>query len=316
MDGIGHDFSAMRYGRGAFAVPVSKKIWPLKRYLLLLLVSGVMVSGCGNTVSSSKAGLPSSGSVSNTLYVQKVALGNLSISPIRQGNAKAKSNISWSQAEPIFKAASAVQGSHQVAILGYGLATISGLKPLHGSSVIAGKPAWIGITWGGTSSCPAQSVSTQKTSPNTQIDQIYTAVIIYGNAKSNSVVYKNSGQLPCTAKVVGPTLEPLTVVESVNWQEQSSSTSSMLSIRYDSSSCEKLFSTAANGNMKTGNFQVSVEVAKPVNVSGCIADQKTTEVRLFPPGQRGIGDFPSHTQVSHGPVGLISVLQVAKIYGS
>ncbi|KJF15491.1 hypothetical protein AXFE_36640 [Acidithrix ferrooxidans] len=297
-------------------MPVNRKIWPLKLYFLLLLVPGVMVSDCGNTAASSKAGLPSRSAVSNTLYVQKVALGNLSISPIQKGNANAKSNISWSESESIFKAASAVQGSHQIAILGYGLATIRSMTLPHGLPAIAGTPAWIGIAWGGTTGCPAQSVSSQKASPNTEIDQIYTAVIINGNSKSNSVVYKNQGPLPCAGKVVGPTIEPLSVVESVNWQELSGSTSRKLSIRYDSSSCEKLFSAAANGNMKTGNFQVSIEVAKPINVSGCIADQKTTEVRLFPAGQRGIGDFPSSTQVSHAPVGLISVLRVSKVYGS
>ncbi len=296
-------------------MPVNEKIWPFRLYLLLL-VGGVMVSACGNTATSSKAGLPGSGSVSNTLYTQKVTVGNLSISPSPQGNAKEKSNISWSEAESIFKAASAVQGSHQVAIMGYGLATISSMTPPQGLPVITGTPAWIGITWGGTSSCPDQSVSSQKASPNTQLGQIYTAVIIYGNSVSDSVVYKNRGSLPCGGKAVGPTLEPLSVVESVNWQELGSSTSRKLSIRYNSSSCEKLFSSAVNGNMKTGNFQVLIEVVKPLDVSGCIADQKTTEVSLFPAGQRGIGDFPTHIQVSHGPVGLISVLQVAKVYGS
>ena len=216
----------------------------------------------------------------------------------------------------MFAATSAVQGSHAQAILGYGLVTLSGSTLPGGTSPLDRRGAWVGITWGGATSCPAATVPPGgSSSSRASYRQIFTAVVIYGQGGDGAIVYTSRGT-PCGGPPTGPTVTAAREVLSVPWQQTTPLHNGSVRVTYRAPSCATLFSTASGGNMGTGKFTLTVEVTVPFDHASCRTTTDTTSIRLFPsPAPPGAPAVPSHPTLGHGPTGPVSVLEAGRIAG-
>lgn len=264
----------------------------------------------GKVVRAVAPSAPSPSAVAGGRYAQIVAMSGLQVSPPAAGIATEHLGLTWSQAAMLFKATSAVQGSHAHAIFGYGLATLEGsrLPPLRR------RKAWVGITWGGITSCPAETSNPGSPSTsNGSLRQIYTSVVIYGEHGNGAIVYTSRGTPPCGGPTQGPTVGVAKEVLSVPWQQETPVHSGAVGISYRAPSCATLFSTGGNGNLHTGQFSLDVEVTVPFDHATCPISTRAATIRLFP---SLTPTAPSHVELSHAPTGPVAVVEVGHIDGA
>lgn len=262
---------------------------------------------------------PSPSAVASGRYVQVVAMSGLQVSPPAAGITTEHLGLTWSQAATLFEATSAVQGSHAHAIFGYGLATLEGSRRPAGTPPLRRREAWVGITWGGTTHCPAET--TKPGSPSTSSGsrrQIYTSVVIYGDHGDGAIVYTSRGAPPCGGTMQGPTVEAAKEVLSVPWQQKTTVHAGAIGVSYRAPACATLFSTAGNGNLHTGQFSLDVEVTVPFDHAACRAIQtQSTSVMIVPaPGAPGAPAAPSSVALFHQPTGPVAVLQAGRVAGA
>ena len=260
---------------------------------------------------------PSASAVAGGRYTTIVAMSGLQVSPPATSATSEHLGLTWAQAATVFAATSAVQGSHAQAILGYGLVTLSGSTLPGGTPPLDRRGAWVGITWGGATSCPAATVPPRgSSSSRASYRQIFTAVVIYGQGGDGAIVYTSRGTPPCGGQMTGPTVTPAREVLSVPWQQTTSLHNGSVRVAYQAPSCATLFSTAGGGNMGTGKFTLTVEVTVPFDRASCRTTTDTTSIRLFPsPAPPGAPAVPSHPTLGHGPTGPVSVLEAGRIAG-
>ncbi len=260
---------------------------------------------------------PSPSAVAGGRYTTIVEMSGLQVSPPATSTASEHLGLTWSQAAALFAATSAVQGSHAQAILGYGLVTVSGSTLLAGTPRLVRRAAWVGITWGGITSCPAATVPPRSPSPSTaSYRQIFTAVVIYGQGGAGAIVYRSRGTPPCGGPMTGPSITAARDVVSVPWQQTTSLHGGSVRVSYQAPSCATLFSTAASGNTGTGKLTLTVELTVPFDHASCRTTTDTTSIRLFPsPAPPGAPAVPSHPTLGHGPTGPVSVLEAGRIAG-
>jgi hypothetical protein len=256
------------------------------------------------------AGPPSPGAVAAGRYVHPVEVTGLHVSPSPSGSTL---GLTWKQADAMFEATSAVAGSHQYAILGFGTVTLAGRRLPRGVPAFDHRPAWVGIVWGGIVSCPAQTVPAQgaSTTVPAPFEPVFTAVVIYGVGGSGAVVYTGRGSPPCGGALQGPTVARAYEIRSVPWRQEGRSRAGSLLLGYFAAGCATLWSTGGTGNVKTDQLTVTVEVSVPFDRAGCAAPvwRRTIDSyapREAPPGLKTLRDPTLH----HGPIGLVRALQV------
>ncbi|WP_298334733.1 hypothetical protein [Ferrimicrobium sp.] len=261
---------------------------------------------------------PSASAIVGGRYDRILTVGSLQISPSRTEMTTKNLGLTWDQAAKLFEATSEVQGSHAQAILGYGLVTLGNSKvPPPGTPPLDHRGAWVGIAWGGVTSCPAANPPKDSTSTKTAYRSIYTAVVIYGQGGDGAVVYTNRGTPPCGGPLTGPKLATAREVLSVPWQPTSASEDGSIPVAYRAPSCAGLFSTTADGNLKTDLFKVGVEVTVPFDYAKCQTITNTTDVVLAPHSTTpGTPTVPPHPILAHAPTGLVKVLEVGDLVDS
>ncbi len=263
------------------------------------------------------ASSPSASAVAGGRYTKIVAMSGLQVSPPTTSATSEHLGLTWAQAATAFAATSAVQGSHAQAILGYGLVTLSGSTLPGGTSPLDRRGAWVGITWGETTSCPAAAVPPAGSSTSrASYHQIFTAVVIYGQGGDGAIVYTSRGTPSCGGPQTGPTVTAAREVLSMPWQQTTPLHNGSVRVSYQAPSCATLFSTASSGNMGVGKYILTVEATEPFDHASCPTTTHTTSIRLFPsPVPPGAPAVPSHTTLGHGPTGPVSVLQTGRIAG-
>lgn len=315
-------------GTDATYAPGTGRISRLPVTGLALGASVLGLAACGSAVAhvahvtspAVSAPAPSASAVAGGRYTTAVAMSGLQVSPPATETASEHLGITWAQAAALFGASSAVQGSHAQAILGYGLATLTGSTMPVGAPLLERRGAWVAITWGGTTSCPAAAVPRKGSSPGRDsFHQIFTAVVIYGQGGNGAIVYRSRGTPPCGGQMTGPTVTPARAVLSVPWQQATSLHDGSVRVSYQAPSCATLFSTGGVGNMGTGTFTLTVEVSVPFDYSGCRTTTDTTTISLFPsPVLSAPPDapaVPTHVTLAHGAIRPVIVLEAGRIAG-
>ncbi len=292
---------------------------------LTLVATAMVLASCGSTGTQTSGGSPRSGSatpptpksVLKGSYVRTVSMGGLRITPPRFGTTGEHLGLSWGGAETLFEATSAVQGSHTNAILGFGLVAIVGSPLPPGTPPLDGQPAWVGITWGGVTSCPAE-LGTPKgsSSTNRTHHQIFPAVVIYGVGGKGALVYTSRGDPPCGGAQTGPTVAEAKEVLSVPWHQTTPLHSGRVQVSYQAPNCAALFSTSAYGNIRLSDFHLTVEVTAPFDYASCPLANYMTSIQIFPPAGPGPADTSTNVKLSHGSTGLISVLDAGQVTGA
>ncbi len=260
---------------------------------------------------------PSPSAVAGGRYTTIVEMSGLQVSPPATSTSSEHLGLTWSQAAVLFAATSAVQGSHAQAILGYGLVTVSGSTLPAGTPPLDRRAAWVGITWGGITSCPAATVPERGSSSSTaSYRQIFTAVVIYGQGGAGAIVYRSRGTPPCGGPMTGPSTTAAREVVSVPWQHTTSLYDGSVRVSYQAPSCATLFSTAASGKIGTDKLTLVVELTVPFDHASCRTTTDTTSIRLFPsPRTPGAPAVSSHPTLAHGPTGSVAVLEAGRIAG-
>ncbi len=292
---------------------------------LALVASAVGLDSCSSTGTQTAGGSPSSGSATpptpNSVlkgnYVRTVSMSGLRVTPPRSRTIADHLGLTWGGAETLFEATSAVQGSHTNAILGFGLVTIVGSPLPPGTPPLDGQPAWVGITWGGVTSCPAELGATKgSSSTNLSHHQIFTAVVIYGVGGKGALVYTSRGDPPCGGAPTGPTVATAKEVLSVPWHQATPLHSGRVQVSYQAPNCAALFSTSAYGNIHLGDFHLTVEVTAPFDYASCPLANYMTSIQIFPPAGPGPADTSTNVKLSHGSTGPISVLDAGQVSGA
>ncbi len=267
---------------------------------------------------AASAPAPSPSAVASGRYVQIVAMSGLQVSPPPLTTTTEHLGLTWSQAATLFEATSAVQGSHAHAIFGYGLATLEGSRRPAGTPPLRRRGAWVGITWGGTTHCPAETTKPGSASTSSgSRRQIYTSVVIYGDHGDGAIVYTSRGAPPCGGPMQGPTVEAAKEVLSVPWQQKTPVHAGAIGISYRAPACATLFSTAGHGNLHTGQFSLDVEVTVPFDHAACRIATRATTIRLFPSlTPPGAPAAPSHVALSHQATGPVAVLEAGRVGGA
>ena len=277
--------------------------------------AGAVVGGDPSAPGSATS--PTSTAVASGRYIQIVSMSGLQVAPPAAGTTGKRLGLNWAKAAALFAATSAVQGSRAHAILGYGLVTLTGSLLPASTPPLDRRGAWVGITWGGVTHCPAETVPPKgSSSSRASYRQIFTAVVIYGQGGDGAIVYTSRGTPPCGGQMTGPTVTAAREVLSVPWQQTTSLHNGSVRVAYQAPSCATLFSTAGNGNMRTGKFTLTVEVTVPFDHTSCRTTTDTTSIRLFPsPAPPGAPAVPSHPTLGRGPTGPVSVLEAGHIAG-
>ena len=106
-------------------------------------------------------------------------------------------------------------------------------------------------------------------------------------------------------------------MESVPWTLKSIDSVGAVQVSFNASVCAQVFSESASGNLKTKKFTMTLDVSVPFNPKGCSAKGKRQAlIQLFPPSSGIKTGLPiKDIIVGHGPTGIVSVLQVAKVLG-
>lgn len=312
---------ALAAGRG-YAV----EWWRLRRRGCVLACA-LLLAACGSTQVQmlhpvaraslgTGAGPPSTDAVRNGRYARAVTMSGLRITP-PPGLSQAGLGLTWKRAAALFEATSALQGSHSDAVLGYGLVTLTGSQLPPGVPTLHRRPAWVGITWGGTASCPIETAPSGASSALAgPLKQIFTAVVIYAAGGHGAIVYASRGSPICGGPAVGPSVAKAREVLSVPWQQVGPLRSGMVTLHYEAAPCTEAFLTEAGGNA-SGRVTVTVEVSVPFDPSGCLGRAvRTSRAELFPaPGTPGAPAPPRHVELAHGRTGPMPVLQVSQVAG-
>ncbi|WP_298345437.1 hypothetical protein [Ferrimicrobium sp.] len=283
---------------------------------VLLCATASGLAACGSSSTSAHdpppafPASPSASTIAGGRYNRVVTVGGLQISPPRAAITAKHLGLSWSQAAKLFAATSAVQGSYAHAIVGYGRVTLGDTKVPSGTPPLDHRGAWVGIAWGGTTSCPAMTSSKDGPSTKTSYHPIYTAVVIYGQDGNGAVVYTSRGTPSCGGPLTGPKIAIAREVLSVPWQQASALHNGSLRVAYQAPSCAQWFSTFADGNLKTDNFKVGTEVTVPFDYAKCTTVANTTNVVLAPSSiTPDRSTVPLDAILAHAPTGLVKVLE-------
>ncbi|MHB1712570.1 MAG: hypothetical protein ACYCV7_14430 [Acidimicrobiales bacterium] len=292
-----------------------------------LAAAALVLAGCGSAgehvvhvvAPPGSAPAPAPSAVGGGRYVEIVSMSGLEVAPPAAGSAAKHLGLTWGQAAALFESTSAVQGSHAHAILGYGLVTLAGSSLPAGTPPLDRRRAWVGITWGGATNCPAGGARPGRSSTsNGSPRQSFTAVVIYGEGGDGAIVYTSRGTPPCGGPPTEPTATAAKEVLAVPWRQVGQMHNGAVTVSYSSPACAMLFSTSASGDTHGGAFTLTVEVAVPLDRSGCkaTADRATT-VRLFPASTvPGAPAFSKQVKLAHGSIGPVAVLEAGRVAGA
>lgn len=261
------------------------------------------------------AGPPSAARVVGGRYAGAFQLdgGSLVVAAAPEGRRPA---ISQAAADLLFRSDEAVAGVHQHALLGFGLASIS-------SSLTAGRfppvhdtPAWIGLAWGGITSCPAEPASATSTTAAPPPTPDYTAVIVLGSGRT--VLAYSSRTSFCWEPPNGPSLRAAPEAVSVPWR-QAGLSGDTVTYRYRAPTCDPGAAPMPQllGNLYTGDATLSVRLDLPYPYTACPTSwsgpASASSFPRLPPGAPpppGLRPAVPLRHVGHGPTGPVAVLQL------
>jgi hypothetical protein len=197
-------------------------------------------------------------------------------------------------------------------VFGLGLVSLKAGTSGH-PGALAAVPAWVGVTWGGATSCPAISVATSTTTPPPDAGQGYTAVVIGADNPSTAFVYQDGGAT-CGAPSTAPTIQPATVDISVPWELVAGNPSV---VDYQAPACASELGATSQSSGDWGTL--TVDVSEPWNEVGCgpVITQQT-QMPIVPrpsfpsptPPPPGTPSTLPSAALRHGPLGPVATLQV------
>lgn len=257
----------------------------------------------------------------------------------------AKPAIGFGRARALFRADQAVAGVHQQAFLGFGLVSVASSLTAKRYPALERTPAWIGIAWGGVTSCPALAApalpapssppshgSTASSTPSgagapagksgSAPTPGYTAVIIL--ARGRTVLAYQSRGGSCGGPVTGPTLTAAPETVSVPWRLVSIS-GDTVTYRYQVPACATGTvrpHVRGSGNTRTGDATMTVDLQLAYRDAGCPTTWRTGTAGFGPqplphsPGSPGptLPPMAPLRHVSHGPTGPVPLLQVDLVH--
>lgn len=308
---------------GNRALPLARPRKVANKMALGAAAAAIALAGCGRLAMPAPgggarpaAGLPAASSVAGGRYVRAVRISGLLVAPAG-GGAAAHQGLTWRQAAALFEATSQILGSHAGAVLGYGLVTLSGRSLPPRVPRLARRGAWVGITWGGSASCPADSTPRPPGSPAAG-RPVFTAVVIYGDRGNGALVYSSRGVGPCGGPPQGPSAALAREALSVPWRQLGPVRGGDVRVSYRAPACARMFSTSAAGDVHGGPFTLTVEVTVPFDRSACPGVAvRSTAIGLFPPfGAPGLSSPPPRVSLVHGRTGPVRVLQAGRVAGA
>lgn len=263
-------------------------------------------------------GPPSLSAVRNGRYIRDVEMGGLRIAPPPAEASRSTLGLTWKRAAGLFRSVSQIQGSHSAAVLGYGRVTLNGSSLPRGVPALHSRSAWVGITWGGATSCPSEAVPSRGAPRRTVVapppKRIFTAVVIYATGGHGAIVYTSGGTPPCGGPAVGPSVVEARETISVPWEQVGPVRSGAVTFSYSVPPCASPFSTGATGNVRSGKFTMTVDVSIPLDHFRCQGRVvRTATEGLFPaPGTPGAPVAPRHVELAHGATGPVRMFQLGE----
>lgn len=279
------------------------------------------------STSTGPAGPPSGKAVADGRYIRPVAVTGLRISPPTSNSTL---GLGWDRALALFQSVMAMSGAEKSAILGAATVTLTGIPLPQGVPTLHRQPAWVGITWGGITSCPAVTAPPKGT-PHTaapRYQPIYQALVIYGQDGQGAIIYTGRGSPPCGGALLGPSVAPALETVSVPWTQATPARNGYADFDYQAPACASINIPLAagggvyvgggggSGNTGTGRITFSVDVAVPFDQSGC-GPVTTRRYRYrygglpTPPGAPAF----HHPTFLHGPTGLVNTFGTIKVLG-
>lgn len=287
----------------------------MRRHLLLAAVATAGLSACGSAASVSTQAPPAPGrgrpvdqppsqaDVAAGRFVRSAELddGALVVSPAPGG---AVPKISQQTASVLFGSDESIRGSSAGHLLGYGFISV---EPSLGAPV-NDAAAWVGLVWGGATSCPAMTAPTGSTTTTVPPPTPgYRAVIIIDPRQVYD--YQSRGS-SCGGPATGPDANVASEVISVPWQLVSLQMSSV-TVRYQVPACLVGVQPepSLGGNTNTGQGTLTIELILPFSRQSCPDVWRQADVPFGPPRGPGAPPFPRLKNVSHGPTGPLGSLQ-------
>lgn len=255
---------------------------------------------------------PASAHVAGGRYVNSIELDDSGL-VVTPAPSSRRPSIGERAADLLFRSDEAVTGIHRGALLGFGLVSIrASLTDDHFPRLHA-TPAWVGLAWGGVTSCPARPATTTPSSPPPTPG--YTAVVVLGSGRT--VLAYASRTSSCGEPPAGPGVSQAPEVVSVPWRQIALS-GHTVTFRYQGSSCDPAAPPMPQllGNAYTGEATLSVLLDVPYPDAACPAtwstDSASSQPSLppgapVPPGRPAVAPLRG---VAHGPMGPVPVLQV------
>lgn len=269
------------------------------------------------STSRGQGGPPSGDAVAGGRYIRPVLVSGLLVSPPTSGTTL---GLGWDRALALFESVTAIGGVHQYAILGAATVTLTGIRLPPNVPTLHQRPAWVGITWGGTDpGCPLVTVPPKGT-PTTSAPRYqttYTAVVIYALDGQGALVYAGRGSPSCGGALQGPSVAPALQAVSVPWTQVTAPSNGFVVMDYQAPSCATVTTSGGSGNVKTGLVTFTIDLAFPFDQSGCgPAATHRFRYQYIPSDLPASVPVVHHPRFLHGPTGLVKSLQVTKVLGN
>jgi hypothetical protein len=259
--------------------------------------------------------LPSAAAVRDHRYVRAVTLdaGRLSVVPA-PSDEQPTFSMATARAALTSSANPSLQGLHSGSVFGFGLVSIDSSTP-GDTTVVRRLPAWVGFAWGGASSCPAESATSTTSPASIPPSSGYTAAVVGAATGTPALVYTAAGST-CGSAPTGPTVSAATETLSVPWTPTGPVRHGKLTVSYTAPSCATLAKAGGQGNLRSGTFTLTVDVAVPFDRARCAGRaEHTTTVQLLPTHLPPGSPTPPTAGISlrHGTLGPAPQLQTTPV---
>ncbi|HZT66037.1 MAG TPA: hypothetical protein VFA11_09645 [Acidimicrobiales bacterium] len=216
----------------------------------------------------------------------------------------AEPEVSRQEASVLFGSDESIRGSSAGQLLAYGIVSVQPSLEVQASNT----PAWLGLVWGGATSCPAMTAPAGPTTTTVPAPTPgYRAVIIVD--PHHVFDYRSRGS-SCGSPATGPSASAASEIISVPWQLVALQSSSV-TLRYQVPAClaQVQPEPSLGGNSNTGQGTLTIELTLPFNRTSCPNAWRQTNVPFGPPPGPGAPPVPHLNNLSHGPTGPLGSFQ-------
>lgn len=227
--------------------------------------------------------------------------GGLKVSPAPGGTHPA---LGQHEAAVLFGSDSSVYGQRTQHLLGFGVVSV---KPGLGVDVRRA-PAWLGLVWGGATSCPAMTAPTGSTTSTVEPPTPgYRAVIIIDSRQVFD--YRSRGSA-CGEPATGPDARAASEILSTPWRLVSLQASAV-TVRYRAPACLPQVppEPSISGSTRTGQASLTIEMILPFDRPSCADLWRQTTVSFAPPLGPGAPPPPHFIHIAHGATGPTGEIQ-------